>query len=136
MRMMSAWRVSLFVGLFALIASGCATTGTSSGSQTDRDVITREQINESNVTTNANSLIRQLRPHWLRVRGGASAVGEVVVYVDGMRRTSIGQDPETQLRTIQVDNIAEVRYLNPQQAIARYGTGHQHGAILVETRTY
>ena len=103
-----------------------------SDSSGDTDVLTQAQIKESNVTTNAYDFIQNERPHWLRVRGGISAVGDVALYVNGIRRR--GRSIEGELKSIPVSSIQRISYLNSAEATGRYGTDHQHGAILVQTK--
>ena len=54
--------------------------------------------------------------------------GDIVVYVNDVRMGG----PEA-LQNVGAEAVVAIRYLDAAQA-ARYGTGHQHGAILVTTR--
>lgn len=139
------WSVLLSALLLAMTVAACTAPSNSSGERDDRDVLTREEITESGVSTNAFDLIRRENPQWLTLRGGRSAVGDVVLYVDGIRRTPIDRGGRgdragdrrpifDELRTISVSNIQRIRHLDARAAIARFGTGHQHGAIIIETR--
>jgi hypothetical protein len=117
--------------LLALTLAACGSTQ-NQGTTRSRNVITRADItNYAGTYSNAFQLVERLQPQWLRKRGRASvnavAEGDIVVYLD---EAHIG-GPEA-LREISLEGIAEIRYLNAAQA-ARYGTGHQHGAILVRT---
>ena len=115
--------------LLLLTLAACASTQ-DQGASTSPDTITRADITAyAGTYSNALQLVERLQPHWLRKRGRASvntvAEGDIVIYLNDVR---IG-GPEA-LREISLDGIAEIRYLNAAKA-ARYGTGHQHGAILV-----
>lgn len=100
------------------------------------NLITAEEIKErASNAQNAQDIIQQLRPQWLRPRRGVqSASGELYtrpqlqVYLDGTRQQ--GADV---LRTVLRDGIAEIRYLNGIDATGRYGLDHEMGAVLVTT---
>ena len=117
--------------LLMLTLAACASMqGQAEG--TSRDTITRTDITAYVGTySNAFQLVERLQPQWLRKRGRASvstvAEGDIVVYLDDVR---VG-GPEA-LREISLEGLVEIRYLNAAKA-ARYGTGHQHGAILLRT---
>jgi hypothetical protein len=88
-----------------------------------RNQITAEELDRVQFT-NAHDLVETLRPTWLVDRGGP-----LMVYVDEVRMGG-----RESLRQIPAANVAEVRYLTPIQASARFGRGHEGGAILVTTR--
>lgn len=112
-----------------LVLAGCLAP--KEGGQAGGDaVIDRAAIEASNVSGSAYDLVRTLRPEWLRVRGKAT-LGYPRVYVDGLRRSG---RPVDVLGAISVRLVQRVQYLSTQEASARFGTGHEHGAILVETR--
>lgn len=115
----------------ALLA-GCASSpsGGEGVSTSDRDALTLEEIRASN-QSDAYSLVRSVRPQWLRHRGPRSInlSNEIVIYMDG---TPIG-GPDA-LRQIPLTDVTSMRYLDPNTATQRYGTGHGMGAILVSTR--
>lgn len=100
------------------------------------NLITAEEIKERGPNAqNAQDIIQQLRPQWLRPgRGVQRASGELYtrpqlqVYLDGIRQQ--GADV---LRTVLRDVIAEIRFLNGIDATARYGLDHEMGAVLVTT---
>ncbi|HEX9755762.1 MAG TPA: hypothetical protein VGA42_08635 [Gemmatimonadales bacterium] len=106
----------------------------------DRNKITAEEIAEKPQLKNAYELIRNLRPQFLRVRisGDASITQrdpygsgkvEPAVYLDDTRIPT-GVD---ELRNIASSEILEIRHMRGADALARYGTGHEHGAIFVIT---
>jgi hypothetical protein len=94
------------------------------------DVLTAAEIAPHDMTT-AMELIQQLRPAWLRTRGTRSFGGPISprVIVDALTP----QDASI-LETIHRDSILEMRYLTPQEATLRYGTGFPAGAIVVRTK--
>ena len=115
--------------LLTLTLAACTSTQ-GQGGGTSRDTIARADImTYAGTYSNAFQLIERLQPQWLRKRGRASvntvAEGDIVVYLDDVR---IG-GPEA-LREISLEGLFEIRYLNAAKA-ARYGTGHQHGVIIV-----
>ena len=113
----------------AALLSGCAGAYSSNRAGESRNVITREQILESNVL-NAFDAVRRLRPNWLRTR--VSAMGTpppVRVYVDGV---SVGN--ADYLSNVRIDIIQRLVYYSPADATTKWGTGHAGGAIEVVTR--
>ena len=93
------------------------------------NVIHLAEIRRSGAT-NAFDLIKQLRPQWLLGRGTTSMRSSVeqshpVVYTDGMLYGDINS-----LRTISVDHITEIKFLNPRDAV-ELGMAHPNGAILI-----
>jgi len=121
--------------VLALILSGCATSG-STGSRGSGNRLTADEIAEVSAIT-AYEAVEYARPQWLRprsLRAGAtpsmgSDTGGPVVYLDGVR---LGTTEE--LRRLRADSVAEMQYLGPSDATNRFGTNHDHGAILVTTR--
>ena len=126
---MSKLSIALAVGM-ALLSTGCGTVATG-GLSTDRNLLLREQIAELG-PSNAYDIVQALRPVWLQKRGSTSFYqeGEIRVYLDG---TSIGGIEV--LRGIHSDNIESIRFLDERQASYRYGSGHEHGVILVTTKS-
>ncbi len=51
-----------------------------------------------------------------------------VVYVDDVKQAEVDD-----LKNIRMAEIAEIRYLNGNDASGRYGAGHESGAILLKT---
>lgn len=87
------------------------------------------------VASTAHGVVRRLKPEWLRKRSARSTMrlaqqqweGEVQVYLNGQRMGGPGS-----LYNISAQSVRQVRYLNAAEA-TRYGMGHEHGAIMVET---
>jgi hypothetical protein len=104
----------------------------------DRNKITAEEIAEKPQLRNADEIIRNLRPQFLRVRisGDASTTQrdpygsgktEPAVYLNEIRiPTGLAE-----LRNIPASEILEIRHMRGAEALARYGTGHEHGAIFI-----
>lgn len=134
------------LGALGACASGGSSSGGSSsgdaGTSTTRtvgapdgrrsgDVLTQDEIERASVST-AYDAVQRLRPVWLRTRGRGSVQSSAqyaVVYLDGAQ---IG-GPEA-LRRIGASDVRSIRFLRAGDATTRYGTGHEGGAILVETK--
>lgn len=131
------WSPRIVYGLTVLITAltvvACGTSdGARSSSGGDRNRITAEQMGEVvGQYSTAYEVVQNLRPLWLRKRGRTSFTNEadIAVYVDGSRY-GVPND----LRSISVIAIESMRFLTPSEATNRYGTGHTHGAIMVNTK--
>jgi len=121
--------VRTFFGVVAavLLATGCATAGKAPASQ--HNVVTSEELVRAGDVTLYEALSK-LRPAFLRSRGiipGATTpAAPIQVYIDGMR---MGETDH--LRQIVAKNVQEVRFLEPQQAIARFGGNNSGGALVI-----
>lgn len=113
---------------FVMVAvTACATTSGEGGSY-DPNLITQDEI-QASVHENAYDIVQSLRPRWLATRTSMSirtGPGSVQFYVDGVRQGS--------LQSISKSIIQEIRYFPPTEAQARWGAGHQQGAVEVITR--
>lgn len=120
--------MALFI--FPLVLAACAPTGEST-SGNDPTVISRAEIQGAEDSSNAYTLVQQFHPEWLKKRGQSSIrqPGDIVVYVDNSRRG--GPDA---LRRINVIDVELIEFLRPDKATMRYGSGHDHGAILVHLK--
>ena len=110
--------------------TACATSGGGGGEGTsyDPNLITLEEI-QASTHQNAYDLVQSLRPRWLVTRTSMSirtGPGSVQVYVNNVRQGS--------LQSITKSVIQEIRFYPPPEAQARWGAGHQQGAIEVITR--
>ena len=118
------------LGVLVLLAA-CASTG-GGGSGSSMDLITREQIEESNYST-ALQVVQRLKPRWLRpVRGQGTLGGpppEPVVVLDGIRFGDLGS-----LSSINAVMVDHIEYMTATEATTLYGTGYMGGAIRVFTR--
>jgi hypothetical protein len=117
-------------GVLLLVLTACA-AGTSAGSRTNPNLITRAEIDDAGPST-VYDLIQKLRPVWLRERGAVSFTDEtdLVVYLD---RSRMGGREE--LRTLYTNNVETVEFLDARRATNRFGSGHVNGAILIRTRS-
>ena len=114
-----------------LIVTACGSTGTQHATSYDRNLLTREEIQNASAS-NGLELVRELRPAWLQIRGSKSIsqTTEVSVILDGMRLGG----PET-LSGIRTATIEEMQYLTAREAQTRYGMDNTGGAIIVRTRS-
>ncbi len=103
---------------------GAGTDSGSGGARHDR--ITADDL-EGVVEDNAYDVISRMRPQWLRRRGRSLLP---TVFRDHMR---VGTDIEA-LKSIRLENILELRYLNASDATMRWGTGFTGGVIQIVTR--
>jgi hypothetical protein len=120
--------------ILVMVTVACASTSTegrrTSGRRDARSLSAEEM--KSSPASNLYDVIRSYRPEWLVKRGQTSInlEGDIVVYVDNI---ALG-GPES-LKSIDVQSVQSVRFLNASEAQMRYGIGHVHGAIVVTTRT-
>jgi hypothetical protein len=103
-----------------------------SGSEAARggpDLITRADLESTNAN-NAFDAIERLRPQWLQRRGPSSVTQPEgdwpLVYMDNVRAGDISN-----LRTIPIDDIGEIRFINAADATTRWGTGVTGGVIAI-----
>ena len=122
-----------FVATVAVAAMfGCASTsGGGGGGGGGGNMLTNEQLTETG-ETNAYQAVQRLRPQWLRPRGQGSIGGQTVVtlFVDGSPRGDASD-----LNTMQVFNIEDIRYLSASEAAFQFGTiAGNGGTLVVRTR--
>ncbi|NJD11933.1 MAG: carboxypeptidase regulatory-like domain-containing protein [Gemmatimonadetes bacterium] len=97
--------------------------------------------------TDAWDIVRTLRPNWIaRAESPAlaegAAHGELVVYLDRMRLSTLNGDPdvrgytsaEAALSQVPVAWIASIEYIPPIEAAAIYGLGHGYGVVVIRSR--
>jgi len=94
--------------------------------------ITGEELREGSFA-NALEGVRFLRPEWLVLRGQEAFANpdsdNIRVYLDNAQVGGVSE-----LAGISVIVIRSLRFFNSQQATARWGAGHSHGAIQVLTQ--
>ncbi|MDQ6828696.1 MAG: hypothetical protein M3081_07500 [Gemmatimonadota bacterium] len=121
-------RLFLLVGVLCL--SACVASR--APSRANAEVITREQIEHADAAT-ALDAIQRLRPSFLRYRGNATTSSPrgvaPVVYFGEDRLGSL-----TELGSIDIVHVEEIRYISAIDATTRWGTGHTGGVILIVTR--
>ena len=111
----------------AVLASACASGGTTA-TASQRNVITNEELVRAGDVNLYDALV-QLRPNFLRSHAGptvSTTPAPVQVYVGGMLMP--GTD---HLRQIMVKGVKEITFLEPQQAITRFGGNNTGGALVV-----
>ena len=110
-----------------VLSAGCATAGKAPASQ--HNVVTADELARAGDVTLFEALT-QIRPAFLRSRGAipgaTSPASPVQVYIDGMRMGGLEH-----IRQIAAKNVTEVRFLEPQQAIARFGGDNTGGALVI-----
>ena len=117
--------------LVSVAVTGCASSGSSSGTSRNPDLISSEELRDSQIQSeNAYNAVRRLRPSWLRARGSSFSGGRPLpaVFVDGTRFGEIDA-----LRSLNVSDIVEMEYIDSRDATTRFGTGYPAGAIMVTT---
>jgi hypothetical protein len=141
--MKALYRILLFVLLAVIVAH--APVEAQSSPRKDRNRISAEEI-QAATAQDAHQLVQRLRPHWLRMRGRSSlqtreaempgggtgqvlAPREIIVYLNGGRYGT-----HESLRSLHLDGITDMEYMDGPSATQRFGTGHPHGAILVTIR--
>jgi hypothetical protein len=115
--------------------------------RSSRNMISAAEIEKYGANGSVHDLVHALRRQWLNVKqmsiretptvtaqGKAGArvtpAGDatLMVYLD---RTKVG-DMET-LRSLPIAGVVGVRYYTPAEALRKWGSGHEHGAIEVLT---
>ncbi len=120
--------VAAAYAMVLLFGMACSSSGASSGtSSSNRDVLTRAEIDESN-SGSLYDAIQRLRSSWLRPRGGGSQA-EVQVMMDGVRVGDVSF-----LQNVRPESVIEVHYVNSRDATTRWGTGFTAGAIDIISR--
>ncbi|MGQ0639690.1 MAG: hypothetical protein ACT4P6_02810 [Gemmatimonadaceae bacterium] len=135
--------IAIAITLFAVAACGgkpAATTGaaatapapTSPVRGSSRDIITRAEIEAAGSAANAYDLVNRLRPHFFRVEG-RSSMGTVpqtpLVRLNG----SILGDA-SQMRSIDVTTLEEVRYYSIVEAETRWSGERGRPVIAITTK--
>jgi hypothetical protein len=137
--------IATLVALVSLQATAEAQSGTRR--PRDRNVLTAEEIRTASVST-VHELLRSKRPRWLSVRGSSTlrtvagkdimgkptvfpAEAEIAVYFDGVKAGS-----QEILRTMSTNAVESIEYLDAASATQRFGTNHEHGAILIRRRVH
>ena len=116
--------------VLGFVALACSKTPQSRPAPVNQRVLTSADIAASRFN-NVYEMVEALRPQWLRPRGRTTfnQRESVKVYLDG----SLLGEPE-QLRGINTRTIAEIRWLDANEATLRWGLDHGHGAIVLSTR--
>ena len=117
------------------------------GGRGERDRISMQEISESGAS-NAYQLVQSLRPNWLVTRGTQrmteqgvlTGTAEAPVARPGLPQIMayLGQAQlggAEQLQKIPAVEVESIEWLSAADATLRFGAGHTHGAILVQTKT-
>ena len=120
-------RLRFLGAVAALVAATACGGGSKPGNTTptDRETLRPEEWGTRNFYSAAEA-VAALRPLWLSTRGPE---GAVQVYIDEVHVGGIEM-----LRSVRITSVAMIKHLDGIQAAARYGYGHDQGAILVTTR--
>lgn len=141
---MISWARTAVVILLGLAVVG-ATAEAQTRTRPDRSRLSSEEIRARPVSS-VNDLIKSLRPGWLSARGSATlrtgtakddfgnaaVVGVqpvIVIYVDNMRHGA-----HDVLRSMSTEDVDSIERLDAMSATQRFGTGHEHGAIVIRRR--
>jgi hypothetical protein len=134
------------VAVFLALAGLQATAEAQARPKPDRNQLTSEEIRARPVGS-VYDLIRSRRSNWLSTRGSATlrtraaadpyggapvTVGVepvIIVYVDNVR-----QGTHEILRSMSTEDVESIERLDSMTATQRFGTGHEHGAILIRRR--
>ena len=114
------------IGVPALLAA-CASGGGAgelSRPRGRRDLIVRAELDEA-PPGDLLLIVRRLRPQWLGRRG----IGTPAVHVDGRYTGNVEV-----LTTIDVNDVAEIRFRSAADATTLYGTNYPAGVIEVSLR--
>lgn len=122
-------RVRTIVVLFAaaLFTAACAPKQATSGAE--HNLVTAEELGRV-ADMNLYDALRRLRPAFLRSRQIPTSGAEPqppTVYVGSLQM----MEGLEHLRQITAGTVAEVRFLEPQQANTRFGTNNAGGALVV-----
>ena len=119
-------RILRFAALgLVLLAAACASGGGGSdGGSSDRYLITGADL-VPYATYNAYDAVQRLRRFWLQGSGGRSPR----VFVNGVE---MGGGPS--LQEYSSDQVAEIRFIQPTQAMTQYGPDYAGGVIQVTLR--
>jgi hypothetical protein len=145
--------LGMAVGIVAALSTGYATAAFGQSSESahprpnSRSVITNAEIRKFGSNGSAHDLVHALRRSWLNLQhislretptvtpqGKREALvtpasdATLLVYLDNVKIGDIAE-----LRSLNLAGVLEVRYYNAGQAMRRWGSGHEHGAIEVIT---
>jgi len=116
----------LLLATVAVVALG-ACASSSGGGGSPSTVITGQQLVETR-QSNLYTAIQALRPAWLRSRGNTSLSGpsEVALFVNEAPYGNVSN-----LSSIPIDAVLDVRYLPASEAGSRYGTAAGNAGLLL-----
>lgn len=112
------------LSVLVLLTGACAASGSGSVRSSSSLITAEELVPMANFTV--YEAVRRLRPRWLQSRAPGQ---EAVVYMDGTRIGGIEE-----LRILEANQVAEIRYRSGPDATTRYGTDHGGGTIEIRSR--
>jgi hypothetical protein len=112
-------------GLMVAALAACGPSGQSGPGRGNARLLTAQEI-EASPTTNLLDVVQRLRPAWLTAKFQGGSRGFPAVYVGSQRSGDIDY-----LRTVNTDNVLEVRYFDPIDAASRFGRNVPFGAIQI-----
>lgn len=119
--------------LSAMLVTGACASQRAPTASASRNLVTAQELATAGDVDLYEALSR-IRPTMLRSRigGGTSGVQamELGVWYDGLRMS----EGLVQLRSIAAKSVEEVRYLEPQQANARFGGSNTGGALVITSK--
>jgi hypothetical protein len=91
----------------------------------DPNLITRDELADAKLQSQSVlEVVRQLRPKFLNVRGTKASTVHAAI-------DSGPVVPLDALQSLHVAGVVEIRYLNPAQAMQRYGGASREGPVIV-----
>ncbi|HEX5726847.1 MAG TPA: hypothetical protein VFX98_15330 [Longimicrobiaceae bacterium] len=133
------FRIAVVAATALALLAACTSTprgpvpaegGGSTSQRTRADLITREEVLASRMST-AYDVVASLRPQWLRIRGTTTVSDRRVISVFWNQQHYGGHE---QLRNIATDNIRSIRFYSALESVGPFGPGHHHGVIQVLTQ--
>ena len=123
------WIPVLLATLAPAVSCAPSTRTDSRASTRTTEVVTAEDLSTVSELDLQAALMR-LRPRWMRPRGVEATRGRpIVVYVDEVYAGEIGY-----LDNIPIEEVVEIRFMDAQAAIMRWGRRDVAGVIVVTTR--
>lgn len=115
--------------LVLVLAAACAPAGSAPRTGAQHNLVTHLELQRAGDVSLYDAL-SQIRPAFLgprTVAGATVAAPPLQVYVGELQM----MEGVTHLREIMAKNVKEVRFLEPQQANARYGGNNSGGALII-----
>jgi hypothetical protein len=151
LRLIELLAAILMAGTLSAICTTPAIGQSNARASTDknsRSAITTAEIEKFGTSGSVHDLVHALRRSWLNVQDmslretqtltpaprreaivtPADDARTLTVYLDNVKIGSIEE-----LRSLTLASVREVRYFTAAQAMRRWGSGHEHGAIEVIT---
>ncbi len=125
-------KVLPIAGLAIVVVAAACTAMSSSSSGAARNVISGDELSATNSQT-AFEALQMVRPEWLTGRGPVSLTDATEarpnVYMYGSRVGDLDY-----LKSVYVQDVAELRYWSTGEASARFGMGNPRGVIEIIPR--